>query len=284
MAFKKQLLLAIVGVTVCGVLGGCYDHKQIQAFLSTPHRGSTPLEYRVFPPDVISVRSQKVVEVNEGGQQVRPDGKINLPLVGEIYVAGLTPKEIEAAINKRAEETYQGAECTVVVAGFNSQRFYVFGQVAIPGPLQWTGRDTVLDVLARTQPTPLAWPSRIYLFRAPEPRTGGYATTQPSCKYRLTGKHPEDSARPRRRMLINLDAMIESGDLANNVILRPDDIIYVQANPFAKIGLAIETVLFPMSAMTNALGDYRELVGDFRWIDQNQPHDAGGARSVIRAR
>ena len=85
-------------------------------------------------------------------------------------------------------------------------------------------------------------------------------------------------------MLINLDAMRESGDLANNVILRPDDIIYVQANPFAKLGLAIETVLFPLSAATNALGDYRELVGDLRWIDQAQPHDDGGARNVIRAR
>ncbi len=85
-------------------------------------------------------------------------------------------------------------------------------------------------------------------------------------------------------MLINLDAMIASGDMANNVMLRPDDIIYVQPNPFAKLGLAIETVLFPLSAATNALGDYRELVGDLRWIDQDMPHDAAGANSTIRVR
>jgi protein involved in polysaccharide export with SLBB domain len=282
---NRRLALVLAGMVACGMLSGCYDHTQVQAFLSTPHRASTAIEYRVFPPDVLQIRSQKVVEIDGIGQQVRPDGKINLPLVGEIYVAGLTPKEIEAAINKLAEETYQDAKCTVIVAGFNSQRFYVFGQVAIPGPIQWTGRDSVLDALSRTQPTPLAWPSRIYLLRSPEPRTGGYATTQPSRAYRLTGKHPEDPTRPRRKLLINLDAMIASGDMANNVLLRPDDIIYVQPNPFARIGLAIETVLFPMSAATNALGDYRELVGDLRWIDDGQPRDAGGgAGQTIRVR
>ena len=71
-------------------------------------------------------------------------------------------------------------------------------------------------------------------------------------------------------------------DMANNVILRPDDILYVQPNPFAKLGLAIETVLFPLSAATNALGDYRELVGDLRWIDRGQPLDQGGGDSTIR--
>ena len=284
MTVNRRVALMLAGVVACGTFSGCYDHTQIQAFLSTPHRSSTPMEYRVFPPDVLQVMSQKVVEFNGITQQVRPDGKINLPLVGEIYVTGLTPAEIQTAINKVAEETYQDAECTVLVSGFNSQRFYIFGQVAIPGPMQWTGRDSVLDVLARTQPTPLAWHSRIYPLRSSEPRTGGFATTQPSRKYRLTGTHPEDSAKPRQRMLINLDAMIESGDMANNVILRPDDILYVQPSPLASLGLAIERILFPLSAATNALGDYRELVGDLRWIDRGQPLDADGNNSTIRVR
>jgi protein involved in polysaccharide export with SLBB domain len=284
MTGNRRVALMLAGMVACGVLSGCYDGTQVQAFLSTPHRASTPIEYRVFPPDVLQVMSQKIEEIDGISQQIRPDGKINLPLVGEVYVAGLTPTEIQTAINKVAEETYQDAKCTVIVAGFNSQRFYVFGQVAIPGPMAWTGRDSVLDVLARTQPTPLAWSSRIYLLRSSEPPTGGYATTQPSDKYRWTGTHPEDAARPRRKMLINLDAMIASGDMANNVILRPDDIVYVQPNPLARLGLAIERVLFPLSAATNALGDYRELVGDLRWIDQDMPHDATGTGSTIRVR
>jgi len=284
MTDNRRIAFILVGIAACSVLSGCYDGTQVQSFLTTPHRSSTPLEYRVFPPDVLQVMSDKVVEINGITQMIRPDGKINLPLVGEIYVAGLTPTEIQDAIGKVADETYQNAKCTVIVSGFNSQRFYVFGQVAIPGPMQWTGRDSVLDALARTQPTPLAWPSRIYLLRSAEPRTGGFATTQPSCKYRLTGKHPENPARPRKRMLINLDAMIASGDMANNVLLKPDDIIYVQPNPFARVGLAIEKVLFPVSAATNALGDYRELVGDLRWIDQGQPQDPVGTNNTIRVR
>ena len=285
MTVNRRVVMMLAGMMACGMFTGCYDQRQVQAFLSTPHRSSTPVEYRVFPPDVLQVMSKKVVEIDGISQQIRPDGKINLPLVGEVYVTGLTPAEIQKAINKVAEETYQDAECTVIVAGFNSQRFYVFGQVAIPGPMQWTGRDSVLDVLSRTQPTPLAWNSRICLLRSSEPRTGGFATTQPSREYKLTGTHPEDATRPRQRMMINLDAMIESGDMANNVILRPNDIIYVQPNPLARLGLAIEKVLFPLSAATNALGDYRELVGDLRWIRDGSPKDVGGgAGQTIRVR
>jgi len=41
-------------------------------------------------------------------------------------------------------------------------------------------------------------------------------------------------------------AMVEKGDMANNILLRPNDIIYVQPNPFAKVGLWIQNLLFPI--------------------------------------
>jgi hypothetical protein len=53
-------------------------------------------------------------------------------------------------------------------------------------------------------------------------------------------------------MLVNLAAMYEQGDLSQNVLLKPNDIIYVQANPFAKVGLALQNVLFPVRPALSA--------------------------------
>jgi len=229
-------------------LVGCtYDAREVEAFLQKPRSPVSGTVYRVFPPDTISIRSQYVPEINGITQKVRPDGKIDLPLLGEITVAGLTPKEIESALTSAAREYYEQVDANVDVVGYNSQSFYVIGQVAREGPMPWTGRDTLLDALAKARPTLLAWPERIVLVRGDSPQVGGRATTQPSKQYRDSGVHPPREGHPRHRMTFNLMAMVKSGDMANNVLLRPNDIIYVQPNPFAAVGLKLQQILFPVS-------------------------------------
>lgn len=248
----SRFLLA--AVPALALLGGCrYDADAVREFLQQPRRPVAGTEYRVQPPDVLSVQSQHVEEIHGRTERVRPDGMINLPLVGEIYVAGLTPQEIEAAIVTAAQEYYAEADATVSVVGFNSHKYYVWGQVSAPGPQSWTGSDTVLDALARAQPTFLAWPERVKVVRPSRPQTGGYATTQPSDKYRRTGVHPEEPEHPREEMTINIMAMVESGDMANNILLMPNDVIYVPPNPLAKVGLALQSLVFPVRPAAEAV-------------------------------
>ena len=252
----ERRLTSIVPCLVAGLLatGGCtYHAEEVNAFLQEPRSPVSGTEYRLLPPDVILVRSQHVPEINNIRQQVRPDGKINLPLLGEISVADRTPKQVEGLLTAAARDYYQQTDATVEVVGYNSQKFYVFGQVRAPGPLPWTGRDTLLDALARAQPTTLAWPERIIVVRGSQPQDGGYATSQPSKKYTWTGVHPPAADKPRHRMLINLMAIVKSGDMANNVLLKPNDIIYVQPNPLAAIGLAIQQCLFPIRPGVEAI-------------------------------
>ncbi|MDY7009777.1 MAG: polysaccharide biosynthesis/export family protein [Planctomycetota bacterium] len=280
--FEKVVIrVCLLGLTV--LMAGCYNADQVKAFLLKPRRPVSGLEYRVYPPDVISVGSLHVPEIQGISQRVRPDGKINLPLLGEISVAGKTPGQIEEDIKKAADDYYEQVDATVQVVGYNSQRFYVFGQVSSPGPISWTGHDTLLDVLSMAQPTSLAWPERIIVVRASKPIYGG-STTRPSVQYSMTGVHPPDKDNPRYKMTINLMAMVESGDLANNILLMPNDIIYVQPNPFARIALAIETFFSPIRAAGDGLGDYRELVRQARWIDDGQPRDEGGGRETLIVR
>jgi polysaccharide export outer membrane protein len=277
------LVLAFVGLT-----GGCYDATEVNGFLQKPRAPVSGAEYRVLPPDTILITSQRVPEINNSPQRVRPDGKINLPLLGEIAVAEKTPKEIEEAITEAARKYYDEADATVTVTGYESQRFYVYGQAARPGPMPWTGHDTLLDALLKVQPTPLAWPERIIVVRGGGPQEGGPSTqpaqAQGSHLYRFTGVREENKESPRYKMTINLMAMVKGGDLSNNILLKPNDMIYLPPNPFAEVGLTVEALFFPVRAASNGLGDYREMVGQLRWLRDGMPQDSGTGRATIITR
>jgi len=169
---KGTTLLALAAVCL-GAAAGCYNPKHVNAFLHEPRAAVVGVEYHVMPPDVIMIASRYVKEIDQQTQQIRPDGKINLPLVGEVFVAGKTPAEIEQALTEASKEYYEQVDATVMIQGYNSQKFYVFGQVGQPGPMPWTGRDTLLDALAKAQPTPLAWPERIIVVRGDDPQEAG---------------------------------------------------------------------------------------------------------------
>ncbi|MBE3133113.1 MAG: polysaccharide biosynthesis/export family protein, partial [Acidobacteria bacterium] len=165
----------LAAALLCILVVGCgLDTERLKMFLREPRQPVSGLPYRILPPDTLTFRSFYVPEINNITQQVRPDGKVNLPLVGEIYVAGLTATEVEAEITKAAKDFYEQVDANVQVTGFNSQRIFVFGQVARRGPQAWSGRNTLLDVLADSQPTELAWPERIIVVRGALPQRGGY--------------------------------------------------------------------------------------------------------------
>jgi hypothetical protein len=108
--------------------------------------------------------------------------------------------------------------------------------------------------LDKAQPTYLAWPERIIVVRGDSPREGGSATSAPSDdKYKNTGIHEKDPDNPRHRLTINLMAMIKRGDMANNIYLLPNDVIYVQPNPFAELGLALRSIFYPVQPVLEAV-------------------------------
>lgn len=233
---------------------GCYNAEEVNAFLLKPRAPISGQEYRVLPPDVLTISSRHILEITGLQQQVRPDGRINLPLVGELDVANRTPLEIEQMITRAAREYYDQADATVTVTGYNSQKYFVFGEVARPGPYAWTGHDALLDALAVAQPTFLAWPERIFIVRGDCPQEGGRTQAETTKKYSKTGVHEPDEDQPRRVMMINMMAMVRHGDLSNNILLRPNDVIYVQPNPLAALGLAIQSLLFPVRPAMEAAG------------------------------
>jgi len=196
MTTSSRCLGVLVGCLLGAAAMGCGgNNERLKAFLQEPRSPVSGSEYRVLPPDVILINSIHVSDINNFKVEVRPDGKINLPLLGEVTVAGNTPAEIEAVLKARSREFYEEVDATVQVTEFRSQKIYVFGQVARPGPLPWTGTDTVIDVLAQVQPMPTAWPERIVVVRGKPPIRGGYL--RPSKKDRedqAEKSEPEEDA------------------------------------------------------------------------------------------
>jgi len=280
---RSFLIIGMLGSA--WLTGGCYNPQEVKAFLREPRLPVAATEYRVYPPDVLHFSSLYIAEINDLEQMVRPDGKVNLPLVGELDVAGRTPREIEHLINEAATPYYSKTATTVEITKYESQRFYVLGEVERPGPLPWTGRDTLLDALAKTIPNRLAWPERVVVVRGDDPKTGGYAprkmAERESGDYAVSGVRPERKDRPRKTLVVNMMAMVRSGDMSNNVLLMPEDVVYVQPNPLAALGLAIEQVLFPMRGASETLTYFRLGVDDIKWMRDGMPRDTSGSTLLL---
>ena len=108
-----------------------------------PHDDS----FQIGPDDVLAINVWKEPEISRS-VPVRSDGKVSLPLVGEVQAAGQTPKQLEAEISKKLTSYISEPEVTVIVQQIKSQKFNILGQVAHPGTYPLSNPTTILDAIA----------------------------------------------------------------------------------------------------------------------------------------
>jgi polysaccharide export outer membrane protein len=104
-------------------------------------------EFVIGPGDVLAINVWKETDISKV-IPVRSDGRISLPLIGELQASGLTPKQLEAEITKRLKDYVADPSVTVVVQEIKSQKINVLGMVARPGSYAITSALTVLDAIA----------------------------------------------------------------------------------------------------------------------------------------
>jgi polysaccharide export outer membrane protein len=98
--------------------------------------------------------------------QVRSDGKISLPLMGEVRAAGRTPAQLEQDITAKLLNYITKPQVTVMVEQINSKKVNVLGQVAKPGSYSLTLAPTVVDAIAAANgPKDFAKQKSIYILR-----------------------------------------------------------------------------------------------------------------------
>ena len=114
-----------------------------QASAGKPHDDG----FIIGADDVLAVNVWKEPEISRA-VPVRSDGKISLPLIGEVQASGSTPRQLEGEIAKKLESYISQPDVTVIVQEIKSQRFNVLGQVVKPGSYLLTNSTTILDAIA----------------------------------------------------------------------------------------------------------------------------------------
>ena len=161
---NKILQIAAVGVVLlaCALFAATQtDSKSISELtdgkaVTTSERasGTAPTvgtavseEFVIGNGDVLAINVWKETEVSHV-VPVRSDGRISLPLVGEVQAGGRTPKQLETDIRAKLKDYVSEPEVTVIVQEIKSQKFNVLGMVMKPGSYVLTNPTTVLDAIA----------------------------------------------------------------------------------------------------------------------------------------
>ncbi len=131
-----SMVLVAVAATACG-------HKAVRADDQVQQMS----EFRMSREDVIEVSVWKEPELSRT-VPIRPDGKITLPLIGEMQAEGLRPADLEAEVAKKLTPLVRDPRVTVIVHDVNGSRVYVTGMVGHPGAFPLRNSMNVLQALA----------------------------------------------------------------------------------------------------------------------------------------
>jgi polysaccharide export outer membrane protein len=158
-------------------------------------------EFRLGPDDVIEVSVYQEKELS-ATVPVRPDGKISIPLIGEMPASGKTATELQKEISLRYAKFIAEPAVTVVVKEVNSPKVSVLGEVKNPGMYKIKDRATVLDAIAMAGgTTDYAKKDKVTLIRV-------------------------NAAGETSRVKVNLNEQIKGG--RGTIYILPYDKIYVQ--------------------------------------------------------
>jgi polysaccharide export outer membrane protein len=107
-------------------------------------------EYRIGAKDLLEITALNVQEINKLVVRVSEDGRITLPLLGEVSVDNLTRSEVEKKLGSLLGEKWvQTPQVTVFIQEYRSKRVSVLGAVERPGPIELLGRQTILSVISQ---------------------------------------------------------------------------------------------------------------------------------------
>ena len=122
-------------------------------------------DYVLGPEDVLEITVWKNPDLSKL-VQVRPDGRVSLPLIGDVLAVGRTTPELTEDISNRLKAFMENPTVSIVVKEVNSYAVYVLGEVAKPGKYPLKTKTTLLQAITLASGfTPTASRNKIVIFR-----------------------------------------------------------------------------------------------------------------------
>lgn len=160
-----------------------------------------PKTYIIGEQDVLGVDVWKEKDISQT-VVVRPDGKITIPLVDEVYVVGMTPLQLQSMLEEKLKPFLTVPQVTVIVKEISSRKVYLMGQVGRTGPFLINSTTTVLQLIAQAGGLrDFAKRKKIYIMRTENGKT--------------------------EQFRFNYDEVIKGKHLDQNIVLRPGDTVVV---------------------------------------------------------
>ena len=162
-------------------------------------------EYIIGPEDVLEItvwRNQDLSKV----VAVRPDGRISMPLIGDVTAVGRTPSQLTEEITARLKEFKENPSIAIVVKEVNSYAVFILGEVQKPGKYPLKSKTTLLQGITMA---------------------GGF--TQTAARNKMVVFRFVDSGSGDERMKASYDDIVLRDGSRQNVELKPGDTVVVPA-------------------------------------------------------
>lgn len=206
--FYKRKLYGNFVMVVCLFVAACTSNPALKPEGLKSGQSETAItqeKYKIGVDDTVQVSVWRNPELTVT-VPVRPDGKISMPLIGDVLAGGFSPEEVAAEIKKKLSNYIRDPQVAVILTALHSHEYLtrvrVTGAVRTPSSLAHRQGMTVLDaVLAAGGLNEFAAPGRAKLFRTEKGVT--------------------------KTFNVLLDEILNGGKLESNYILKPGDVITV---------------------------------------------------------
>jgi polysaccharide biosynthesis/export protein len=198
-SLRKSATVILTLILTLRVAAACSEPAKAKPATAAPPAAE---EYMIGPDDLLAVNVWREPEISRN-VVVRPDGRISLPLVGDLRASGRTPVQLQDDIKGMLSNYLASPEVTVIVQEARSQKFNILGEVEHPGSYPLSRSMTVLDAIAIA---------------------GGLRDFAKSGKIYVLRIKDDGS---RARLQFNYKEVIKGQSLSQNVELRPRDTVVV---------------------------------------------------------
>jgi polysaccharide export outer membrane protein len=179
-------------------------------------------EYIIGDEDVLKISVWQNPDLDQEAI-VRPDGKISVPLIGDVPARGLTITQLDNELTRRLSEYVRSPEVSISLKKIGGSKVVLLGEIVKPGVFSMSGQKTLLEAIGLAGGfTRDAVPSSIVLIR------GG-----------LVNPHAER---------INLSKALKGKDfIRQNIILQAEDVVFVPKKFIADLNYFLTQILDPLS-------------------------------------